>query len=42
MTEVKGMVAFDHTRLSWSQLEWAWKIAPMYQALLSNEEEKKP
>ena len=37
-----SFVAFDHTRLSWSQLEWAPKMLCLYRALLSNEDEKKP
>ena len=41
MTDVKAIVAFDHTRVSWSQLEWAYKITPLFDAMLSNEEEKK-
>ena len=41
MTDVKAIVAFDHTRVSWSQLEWAYKFTPLFEAMLSNEEEKK-
>ena len=36
-----SFIAFDHTRISWSQLEWAPQILPLYNELLSNEEEKK-
>ena len=42
MTDAKAIVAFDHTRVSWSQLEWAYKITPIFDAMLTNEEEKKP
>ena len=42
MADAKAIVAFDHTRVSWSQLEWAYKITPLFEAMLSNEEEKKP
>ena len=41
MVEAKAIVAFDHTRVSWSQLEWAYKITPLFEKMLSNEEEKK-
>lgn len=41
MAEANALVAFDHTRVSWSQLEWAHKIRVLYEALLSNEDEKK-
>lgn len=41
MAEAKAIVAFDHTRVSWSQLEWAYKITPIFEKLISNEEEKK-
>ena len=40
MTVAKGIVAFDHTRVSMSQLEWAYKITPIFEALIKNEEEK--
>ena len=36
-----SFIAFDHTRISWSQLEWAPQILPLYNQLLSNEDEKK-
>ena len=42
MADAKAIVAFDHTRVSWSQLEWAYKITPIFDAMLTNEEEKKP
>ena len=41
MAEANALVAFDHTRVSWSQLEWAHKIRVLYEALLSNEDDKK-
>jgi len=41
MEVANAFVTFDHTRLSWSQLEWAPKILKLYQNLLSNEDEKK-
>ena len=41
MAEAKAIVAFDHTRVSWSQLEWAYKITPLFEKMLTNEEEKK-
>ena len=40
MTVAKAIVAFDHTRVSMSQLEWAYKITPIFEALIKNEEEK--
>lgn len=42
MEQARAIVAFDHTRVSWSQLEWAYRITPIFGKLLSNEEEKKP
>jgi hypothetical protein len=32
------MIAFDHMRISFSQLEWAPNIVKLYQELLSNDE----
>ena len=42
MAEANAIVAFDHTRVSFSQLEWACKITLIFDAMLSNEDEKKP
>ena len=41
MADANAFVAFDHTRLSWSQLDWATQILKLYSTLLSNEDEKK-
>jgi hypothetical protein len=37
----KVMIAFDHLRVSFSNLEWAHSIARLYRELLSNEEKVK-
>lgn len=36
--EHKVMIAFDHTRLSLSHFEWAYKMILVYQKLLTNED----
>jgi len=38
----KVLVAFDHTRVRLSDLEWAYKINAIYRVCLSNEDEEKP
>ena len=30
MATAKAIVAFDHTRVSWSQLEWAHRMTNFY------------
>lgn len=30
MQDVKALVAYDHTRVSMSHLEWAYQITPLY------------
>ena len=35
----KVLVAFDHTRVRISDLEWAWKVNAIYRACLKDEEE---
>ena len=33
------MIAFDHLRVSLSQLEWAYAMVPVYSKLIRNDEE---
>ena len=35
--ESKTMIAFDHTRLSFSQMEWAYQLIAIYQEMIFNE-----
>ena len=35
----KTLVAFDHMRVSMSQLEWAYAMVTIYGKMLSNDEE---
>ena len=37
-TKKKTLVAFDFMRVSWSQLEWAWRYTEIYASLLQNDE----
>ena len=38
--EAKTLVAFDHMRLSLSQLEWAHELVKVYRELLDDDNEK--
>ena len=38
--QTKTLIAFDHMRLSLSQLEWAYAMVSVYKELLSNDEEE--
>ena len=35
--KTKTLVAFDHMRLSMSELEWAYEVQKVYEILLSND-----
>ena len=37
----KALVAFDHMRLSLSQLEWAYELNAVYKELLNNERDSR-
>ena len=38
--ESKTLVAFDHMRISFSQLEWAYALLPIYQKMISNDDDE--
>jgi ribonuclease BN (tRNA processing enzyme) len=37
----KVLIAFDHTRVTIENLEWAWRVVDLYRRLLSNEDPSK-
>lgn len=39
-SELKALVAFDFMKVSWSQLEWAWRYNEIYSRLIENEHNK--
>ena len=36
-SKTKTLIAFDFMRLSWSQLEWAWRYTDLYASLIQNQ-----
>ena len=40
--EKKALIAFDHMRVSFSQLEWAYQVCKLYKILLTNDSEVIP